>query len=427
MLKNTTAIFTIVAKNYIGLATILGKSITRFHDDIDFYIFVADELSSTNNVEPNVIEVRQLGLYSKKEWTDMAFKYDLTEFCTSVKPACFEYVFSQGYQKGYYFDPDIYAFSPITELIEALDNHEMVLTPQIGFVHVTYAGEHPEWAMNVNGIFNLGFCGIRNSEKGRTIVAWWKQRLKDNAFADRAVGNFTDQKWMDWMPAFLGEKLYVSHSLGTNMAPWNYFEREIIKKEDGHLYVKDRIGDDATRCDRLVFIHFAGYDYTKMKQGIIERKRIENLADYDDLALATEIYRDEIVAEKKTFDRFITEPYTYNSYDNGDTIQSFHRRLYHGFSGIGTNTKLKNNPFENPFSTANGTFHAMISKRGMIVKEQLDKLTQRNLQGIDKKRRMIACLFGFLYRLMGYKRYVLFVKSLYNYCRPEWHGFLIKK
>ena len=39
-------VFSIVAKNYIGLATILGNSLKKFDNDIDFFVLVADEFTS---------------------------------------------------------------------------------------------------------------------------------------------------------------------------------------------------------------------------------------------------------------------------------------------------------------------------------------------------------------------------------------------
>jgi hypothetical protein len=40
-------VFTIVAKNYIGLAQILEESLKDKNPDVDFFIFVADEFSDT--------------------------------------------------------------------------------------------------------------------------------------------------------------------------------------------------------------------------------------------------------------------------------------------------------------------------------------------------------------------------------------------
>ena len=413
--------FTIVAKNYIGLARILGHSLSKVNPDINFKIFVADEFpQNVKSLPDNVIISRKVLDYSSEEWTDMSFKYDLTEFCTSIKPGVFKYLFAQGYDKVLYFDPDIYIFSSINTILQRLEDYDMVLTPQIAGIHIDYTGEHPEWAMNVNGIFNLGFCGMRKSLITDKIILWWQKRLKTECFADRTIGNFTDQKWMDWMPGLLSnEHLYISHDLGMNMAPWNYFERELFKKDDT-LYVRFRTNDNPQHEFRLVFIHFAGYDYHKMKQGFIVRKRIENLQEYKDLHLATDIYCKAIANNKDIFDEFITLPYTYSSYDNGIPISTFHRRLYHGYS-------KKYGSVRNPFSTNKESFYSMIKKKGMIINDNIDKISKLNLSNMDRKRKMIGMLFCVLYKFMGYKRYVLFVKSLYNYCRPEWHLFLIRK
>lgn len=411
--------FTIVAKNYIGLGQILGESLRRHNPDIDFSIFVSDEFEhQPANLPKEIIIAKDvLSGISREQWLDMAFKYDLTEFCTAIKPFCFEYIFSLGYDKAFYFDPDIYIFSDINTISDALDEHTMTLTPQIAGIHADYTGEHPEWAMNVNGIFNLGFCGIRNNACGMRVIKWWEERLRDQAFADRSVGQFTDQKWMDWTPGFLGQQLYVQQSLGMNIAPWNYFERKISQDADGRLSVSYRTDDMPQRSDRLVFVHFAGYDYNLLKKGIVSRKRIEDLKEYNDLALANDIYRDAIVTHADVFDSFIEQPYSYATFDNGVPIAAFHRRLYHGMNNISSN----------PFKTGEGSFYQLIRKKGMIIHEKIDNVSRRNLTDLDNKKRMLAYFYRILYRLIGYKRYVMFLKSLYFYCRPEMHTFLIKK
>ena len=105
----TNCAFTIVAKNYIGLAMILEKSIKRYYTDLDFFIVVADEPSSElSDMPENIIFAKdELGIDNKK-WYEMAFKYDLTEFCTAIKPDSILYILSQGYEKVIYLDPDIY-------------------------------------------------------------------------------------------------------------------------------------------------------------------------------------------------------------------------------------------------------------------------------------------------------------------------------
>lgn len=115
------------------------------------------------------------------------------------------------------------------------------------------------------------------------------------------------------------------------MAPWNYFERQLFLR-DGDIMVKSRTYDNNDKEDKLVFLHFAGYDYQKMKKGIVYRKRIENLKEYDDLKLATDIYVKMLIKNANTFDKYISMQYSYATYDDGNSISSFHRRLYHGLT-----------------------------------------------------------------------------------------------
>ena len=67
-----------------------------------------------------------------------------------------------------------------------------------------------------------------------------------------------------------------------------------------------------------------------------------------------------------------------------------------------------------------------MKKKNMVEIQKFDNLNQRNIPKLEKKKNMINMLFTFLYKLMGYKRYAMFLKSLYNYCRPELHTFLLK-
>jgi hypothetical protein len=60
----------------------------KINDLPDNIIIAKDTIGISRTVEPNV------------------FKYDLTEFCTSIKPSCFKYVRSLVLIL-YFFDPDI--------------------------------------------------------------------------------------------------------------------------------------------------------------------------------------------------------------------------------------------------------------------------------------------------------------------------------
>ena len=416
---NTKCVFTIVAKNYIGLGQILGKSISKYDKDVDFFIIVVDEFSKQEkNIPSNVIFAKKNLDIPDEKWVNMSFKYDLTEFCTSVKPFSFRYFFGKGYESVIYFDPDIFVYSSLNSLFSELGDKSIMLVPHIADIHIKYDGELPEWAVMSNGIYNLGFCAMNNTQSSKLLVDWWCKRLEDCCFADRAKGFFTDQKWMDWIPGFLGEECRVSQNLGFNMAPWNFFERKIEKRPDGY-YVAHRIEDNQSQY-KLVFIHFAGYDYTAFKNGEIKRKRIEGLQDYPDLYDVQSDYRDAIVAEKDTFDSFIDQQYSYNTFENGDDISFFHRRLYDGLIQDGET-------IENPFATGKDTFYAKLKKAHMIKPNaNLGKMNSRNISNLEGKKKIIAMLFKLLFFIGGYKRYTLFTRAIIEYYRPQNHTFLLK-
>lgn len=418
-----TCAFTIVAKNYIGLGLILGESIKKHNTDIDFKIVVADEFDHTpDNLPDEVVFAKDILKWSNNRWIKMTFQYDLTQFCTAIKPGSLLHFMNMGYDKVLYFDPDIFIFSSLDEILSALDKFLIILTPQIAGIHIKYNGEHPEWAMNCNGIFNLGFGGYRNSPKVISILKWWDKRLETECFSDRTVGNFTDQKWMDWIPGFLNANEFSSmSSLGMNMAPWNFFERKILS-DKGTLFVTYRDKDQIVqRKDKLVFIHFAGYDYSALKRGEIKRKRIEGLKEYEDLYMAVSLYRNAIVENSQTFDMFIQQPYSYATYDNGDLIEPFHRRLFHGLLMEGQENI-------NPFLTCKGSFYKEIKDKKIYDRTHSTmNLSRSNVGDVSSKRRLIGIIFSTIKKIGGYKRYVPFTKAMIDYCRPEFHTFLLNK
>ena len=419
MKKN--AVFTIVAKNYIGLAQIERDSVLQYTRDVDFHIFVADEFESAVTPSQDYIHIaRHMLDYLEADWIDMAFKYNLTEFCTAIKPACFQNMFRKGYERVIYIDPDIYAFSSFSRLFLLLDQYDMLLTPHMVGLHTTYKGQQPEWTFNTSGVFNLGFCAMTGTPLILHFLDWWRERMHDNAFTDRSVGNFTDQKWMDWAPALMGDRLHVVHDLGVNVAPWNYFEREIVKDKD-ELYVRFRNHADGVQYTPLVFVHYSGYSYTHLLRGQVDHQRLD-FSGYADIALLNDSYRAALLAGQATFEEYIHLTYSYATYDNGATIDAFHRRLYHGLI-------IQGEDVGNPFKTGKGSFFERLKEAKLLATgHNTDKLTPQNYQGMSNKIARLNVFYYWLFRLMGYKRYPLFVKSLLAvYCRPENHTFLLKR
>lgn len=425
---NRNCVFTICAKNYIGLAQALEKSVYRYNDNIDFYIVVADEFDRKDlTVADNVIMAKEILVIDSHLWINMAFKYNLTEFCTCIKPFSIEYFFKKGYDTVCYMDPDTYLFNDLGYVYEKLEKFLVVTAPHITIPDYPYSGDLPDRSFLFNGISNLGFGAFRNHPKTLNLMKWWEDRLSILCFGEMLWAVCTDQKWTDFFPAFLNyDEILFSNNLGLNLAPWNYYERKVIKENDSY-YVVNRTAV-SNRKDKLIFCHFAGYNYREIAMaGVVNnqnRMRISNLRYYEDIEPLVNEYVDYIYANRDLFNKYLNLQYTYNFFENGIRIEKLHRRLY---NGIATYFSYKGNPF----NTGNGSFYELLKKRKMLVthndKINVDSIDEKNMEGFEKKLKLLYKLLRFFYRLIGYRNYVLFLQFIRRLSLYDLNTFLLGK
>lgn len=411
-------VFTIVAKNYIGLAQVLESSLRATDPGLDFWIIVADEIPDGLDVPPNAVEARRALGYDPGLWQQMAFQYDITEFCTAIKPAAFQYLFARGYGKAAYLDPDTYFFSSIDPAFRALDTAQCGLTPHILYPETDYKGDYDEWKFNVNGIFNLGFAAMRHTPATARLLAWWRRRLESHCAQDRLRGNFTDQKWMDWAPALLPQGAFHRFgSPGMNLAPWNFAERRVTRRGDA-FKASPRNPAQGGGEEDLMFVHFSGYDYKSLIAGRRERTSVPGLNRYDDLQPVLDAYAQALARHRDGVLKYHALPYSYAAYDNGRRISQLNRRLLAGLREGGHDVAQ-------PFATGPGTLYAQLEAKKLLGGGAADKASKAGLKTYGSARRKLDMAFKALSRLMGPDRYHLLLKSFYVYGRPEEHTFLI--
>ena len=426
-MKNN-CIFTICAKNYIGLAQALEKSVRQYNSNVDFFIVVADEFDTGKEppVSDNVLIAKSFLSIDEKLWTNMAFKYNLTEFCTAIKPFCIEYFFQKkGYETCCYMDPDTYLFSDFSYIYDKLSKFLVVTAPHITIPDYPYSGDLPDRSFLFNGISNFGFGGFRNDPKTINLMKWWEDRLTYLCFGEMLWAVCTDQKWTDFFPAFLNyDEILFSNSLGLNVAPWNYFERRIVKEGDTY-YVVSRTGA-SERKDKLVFCHFAGYNYKELSSGVVNNKnrmRISNLKEYPDMNPLIDEYVKFIYDNRELFNKFLDLPYSYGAFDNGIRIDKLHRRLY---NGAATNFGYG----KNPFVTSGDSYYALLKSKGLIPSKQpggkIDDVSQMN-ESFEKKLRYLYKGLRVFYKLIGYKNYVLFLQFIRRLSLYDNNTYLLGK
>lgn len=406
--------FTIVAKNYIGLAKVLRDSLHKHNKDVKFYIFVADESDESYKGEDGVYFARYYVDICSEKWIDMAFKYSLTEFCTAIKPFCFQFLFQkEQMDTAIYFDPDIYIFNKLDYFDNLLDKYSIVLVPHIVYPNLM---NDDEKTFLQSGIYNLGFLALKNSETSIRLLEWWGAKLLNSCFDDVLDYTFTDQKWMNFVPAmFLNEEVYVSRYLGANIAPWNFYEREMIFQDNAPSEVysrnmhKDRVP--------ILFIHFSGFDYSSLLLGTRKRTRYGSYQmKYGDVADSINFYIDQLAIEKEKMMQYLSLKYTYATYSNGSMIDKFQRRIYRSLS--------QREPLINPFDVNDCSFYSQVVKLNMRVTQSTGRIIATQ-SGIRKNLLFFNKLMRIVYKILGYGRYIALLRFMKYFSRFESQIFLL--
>lgn len=249
----TAHLFTSITANYLPKARVLAQSAKRQAADIHFHVLLCDDYPSDadRTTEPfdSIINVTELPVPDLEAWL---FGHTVVEMCTAVKALGFlEIARRHQAEKIFYFDPDMVILSGLDGLIEQLDRRSLLLTPHVSEPEQSLdAIMDNEIASLKHGVFNLGFLGVRTSVEGMRFLNWWAERLRYFCHDDIAGGLFTDQRWMDLVPAFF-EDIAILREPIYNVATWNLTHRPVAGSLERGLTVNG---------EPLSFYHFSGFD-----------------------------------------------------------------------------------------------------------------------------------------------------------------------
>jgi glycosyltransferase involved in cell wall biosynthesis len=311
-----TAVFTVVAKNYLPYARVLMRSVAEHQPDWQRFVVLVDlvdECFDPHGEDFEIVLSRDLPI-PEPRW--FHFKYSILELSTAVKPYAFEALFdAHSFDRILYLDPDIKVYSPLDRVTQALDSANIVLTP-----HLTGALDDDRIPGEIDilraGTYNLGFIGVRRSAESAAFLSWWRQKLYDRCVVDVARGLFVDQKWIDLVPGMF-DGVSIVRDPGYNVAYWNLGHRVLSRSESGY----------EVAGSPLSFFHFSGYDPSQPEK----LSRHQNRFLVQDLPEATQqlllAYRDELLAaEYLTCQKW---PYSFATFHNGVPIPDMGRPLHH--------------------------------------------------------------------------------------------------
>ncbi|MCL2052360.1 MAG: hypothetical protein FWG91_11645 [Lachnospiraceae bacterium] len=261
---------------------------------------------------------------------DMAFKYGIIEFNSSMKPYFLNYLLIQDkYETLIYLDPDIRLFDRLDLVHELLEDHSIVLTPHI--ISDNYKIDILPYLLH--GLFNMGFIALRKDENSLSFLGWWKSKLIDFCRYDVESDLCCDQKWIDFAPV-LFSGIYILRHPGYNVAFWNLHER-ILEKKKGRYYVNG---------DKLVFYHYSNHKLEHSDYFAYWNE--EAKLNYPEAEVIREIFGlYQKAAKLKNFDYYSKIGYGFGCFDNGVLILEEHRKIYDKMK-----TKIS---FGNPFEAGN--------------------------------------------------------------------------
>ena len=322
--------FTSITPNYLAKARVLCKTLKQHNPDCRFFLGLTGDVPEGVNpaAEPfdAILLTSELDLIPQKDI--FFFNHTITEICTAVKPALALTIMQKYHaQKVVYLDPDIMVFSHLGELETLLDSHSMIFTPhQTDFEDDDSYVVSNEILFLKRGTYNLGFFAVKADETGLRFLNWWHSRVMLYCFDDDyelikvleplgLLGLFTDQKWIDLVPAFF-DGYYILKNAGYNVSTWNMTKRKIRKVSDDSYTINDQ---------PLMFFHFSGFD-AKGHHNEMQRALTYD-SENSDAAQLSAHYESELEINGQSIVEKI--PHKYARYSNGQLITKVERKLLH--------------------------------------------------------------------------------------------------
>ena len=387
-------IFTICSVNYLDKAITLCNSVKENNPEIITNIFIVDTKRSISiNINGiNIIWIEDINFPNLKE---CAFKYNIIEFNTAVKPYCALYLLNF-YEYIIYLDPDIYVVNPLDNIFEDLQKYSIVLSPH-SLSPYNGIGRPCDIDLLRFGSYNLGFFAVRKNSDALKFLSWWNDVCSMNCFYEPQIGLGVDQKWIDLAPSFFNGVL-TCKNFGINVAFWNLHERQLAKV-NGKWFVNE--------VYPLIFIHFSSFDALNINVIADKQTRYPDGSRQDFISIASE-YSEKLLSSKYLTGASSSE-YGYSHFSNGISISPALRRFY----------ALKINDFKdvvNPFQS-NSEVYKFAKKNSLLI-TGIPIVSHSNFKVQDNYKfaqRFLRFMFRMALMILGPIRYFNLMRYLSHY------------
>ena len=392
-MKNRIAACTIVSRNYAAYARTLQESLKQTNPDIDFYVLVVDRKDPSFEATCKLDRMVWVEDMDIPNFCQMAFKFDILELNTNVKPFMLTRL-AQSYEYVFYLDPDIYVYGSMQGLVDRLAESTAIVTP-----HTTSPIDDGKMPSEIDfmraGTYNLGFFGMRSCSESLRLLDWWGRRCSQLGYNDPRQGLFVDQRFIDLVPSIF-EGVVIERSPVYNVAYWNLHERRI----DANDYMRPRVNGQT-----LVFFHFSGLSVEPPTEARLDVSKYQDRSDFasrPDIKPLFDRYRAELVEHGHRDLRGLS--YGFGSFTNGERINAASRRLF----------GLVEQCFGSDVDAfdAQGPIYQLLSKcRALSATPTQESITIYNAHKYSRAMRFMESMLRLGFRLLGPDRYC----TLMNY------------
>lgn len=338
-------VYTSAACNYIPKVRVLVESVRKFHPEWVVHLALSDEIPEGMDLSDEPFdEIHPLASLNVPDYVGWAFCHTIVELSTAIKPFVLARLLERSDCGGVvYLDPDTVVFSPLTEVVDVFSHSNIGLTPHQIMPETSLAAiMDNEIASLKHGTYNLGFIAVAPTDVGKAFAKWWSERIYHFCRAEIHNGLFTDQRWIDLVPAFF-DGVFILRNARFNVAPWNVTTRDITGTLPGPIFVDGQ---------PLGFYHFTGFDsgahVTMAWKNAASQPAVHDLIEWYTAKIA-DFGRDPLSAV----------PWAYGRFSDGSPIAKAARLVYR------ERTDLQN-VYPDPFDARQGGYKGWWEQQGRL-------------------------------------------------------------
>jgi hypothetical protein len=272
---------TLFDSSYLTRGLAMYKSLQKYSEDFNLYIFAFDDISCDilRGLNLEFATIISLEEFEDKELLKIKNDRSAREYCWTCTPSTIKFCIEvYNLDSCTYLDADMCFFSNPSVLIEEMGGKSVLITEH----RYTHNLEQVE----KSGKYCVQFITFKNNIQGMKVLNWWRDSCNNWCYARFEDGKFGDQKYLDdWMNRFTG--IHELQHLGGGMAPWNIEQYKLFVDNDQLKAMERKTGS----IFNVVFYHYHNLKFIDNNSIDLTDSKLS----YDDINLIYRPYIKEIM------------------------------------------------------------------------------------------------------------------------------------